>query len=100
MPKTLKNYTVLDRLGLVVRIKEHESSIHEKFKIGYTACTLEKVAVDFSKRKIRGTCFISPMGKNEKGEWSLEKPEKRVEWFSFDDPNLIVEVQQCKQNQQ
>lgn len=77
----------LTNINVVVTVKEFESSIGNLSYI-YHSGVLEKVSLDFSVRKIRGTCLVSVRGGLS---GTTSKPEKSVEYFSFDNPNIDVE---------
>ena len=53
-----------------------------KYNYEYQAGYLEKIAIDYSKRKIRGTVKCRYTGE--------EKWHKSVEWFNFEDERIRV----------
>jgi hypothetical protein len=84
----------LNELKVVVRLKAHERVVHETFKLVYKPWILEKVAIDFSAKKIRGSFQLAYAGRKSAEEaWVEGKIEKHVDWFEFDDPNISVELQ-------
>lgn len=60
---------------------------------------LEKVAIDWGKRKIRGSLYDNPEHEFSKiYPNSSGKPKKSVLWFSFDDIGTILEIESAPNN--
>lgn len=79
----------LSELKIKITVKGHIRSMSDTFRIVNHPCILEKIAIDFSAKKVRGTCLIEYQGcKN--GKWIPDKVKKDVDWFDFDNPNIEV----------
>jgi hypothetical protein len=89
----------LNEMKVIVRMKAHERVVHETFKCVHKPGILEKVAIDFSAKKIRGSFFMAYAGRKSANEaWVEGKVGKHVDWFEFDDPNISVEIQIADQS--
>ena len=85
---------ILNEMKVVVRLKAHERVVHETFKCVYKPGIMEKVAIDFSVKRLRGSFQLAYAGRQNANEpWVEGKIEKHVDWFEFDDPNISVEIQ-------
>lgn len=90
---------ILNEMKVIVRLKEHETVVHDTFKCVYKSCILEKVCIDFSRKKIRGSFMtIYASRKNADEDWIEHKPRKTADWFDFDNPNITVEIQIADQS--